>query len=166
MEDQEFDRWHRWSDRNKLRELQHPGVYVLAVSTDDLHGRNFRWLPQITYVGMTNSLAGLNGRLKQFDNTILGRTGHGGAQRFRHKHPVYSRLCDQLFVTVARFPCNVRAASSTDLRVMGKVAAFEYECLAKFVDLYARLPEFNDKQRSPKNPKSVRPKRKRVARAS
>jgi hypothetical protein len=37
-----------------------------------------------------------------------------------------------------------------DLRGMGEVAAFEYECFAQFVEQHGRLPEFNDKQRSPK----------------
>lgn len=35
--------------------------------------QDFEWTPEITYVGMTNSKAGL----KQFDSTIIGKTGHG-----------------------------------------------------------------------------------------
>ena len=151
MADNPFDPWNRWSERSGVRGLQHPGVYVLAISTEDLQGQPFNWIPEIAYVGMTNSLAGLRGRLKQFDNTILGKTGHGGAERFRHKHQDYAQLCQQLFVTVARFPCEVKSAKPADLRVMGSVAAFEYECLAQFYEHFGRLPEFNDKQRSMKS---------------
>ena len=35
---------------------------------------------------MTNSIAGIKGRLKQFDNTIIGKGGHGGADRVRYKY--------------------------------------------------------------------------------
>jgi hypothetical protein len=36
---------------------------------------------------------------------------------------------------------------------MGDVARFEFLCLAEFMDRYNRLPEFNDKNRSPKKTK-------------
>jgi len=41
---------------------------------------------------MTNSISGLKGRLKQFDNTIIGKAGHGGADRVRFKHQNYEQL--------------------------------------------------------------------------
>jgi hypothetical protein len=33
---------------------------------------------------------------------------------------------------------------------MGEVARHEYECVAFFVEAFGKLPEFNDKKRSPK----------------
>jgi hypothetical protein len=87
MADEDFDRWHHWSDRVKLRGLQHAGVYVLAVSGDDLQRKPFSWLPEVAYVGMTNSLAGLIGRLKQFDSTILARPDTEGRSAFDTSTP-------------------------------------------------------------------------------
>jgi len=37
-----------------------------------------------------------------------------------------------------------------DLRKMGEVAMAEYECFARFAEKFGRVPEFNDKKRSPK----------------
>jgi hypothetical protein len=51
----------------------------LAYTTRNIAGKHFSWRKEIIYVGMTNAIAGLKGRLKQFDNTILGKIGHGGA---------------------------------------------------------------------------------------
>lgn len=148
-----FERWNRWADRNSIPELKCPGVYLIAISSEDIQGHPFSWIPEIVYVGMTNALSGLKGRLKQFDNTIVGKTGHGGAQRFRYKYPEYAALSQQLFLTVTRFPCNVECAKARDLRIMGRVAAFEYECLARYHEVFGRLPEFNDKKRSLKGPR-------------
>jgi hypothetical protein len=33
---------------------------------------------------------------------------------------------------------------------MGDVAKFEYDCLANYFEKFKELPEFNDKQKSPK----------------
>lgn len=33
---------------------------------------------------------------------------------------------------------------------MGRVARFEYECMAEYASRFGRLPEFNDMKRSPK----------------
>jgi hypothetical protein len=115
----------------------------------------FSWLPDIKYIGMTNSISGLKGRLKQFDNTIIGKSGHGGADRVRFKHQNYNELVNKLFVSISFFECNVKSNQSNDLRVMGEVAKFEYDCFARFVELFGVLPEFNDKKLSPKYSRTV-----------
>jgi hypothetical protein len=99
---------------------------------------------------MTNSAGGLRARLKQFDNTIVGKTGHGGADRVRYKHQIYQKLVEELYVSVAAFPCNVKSNQPRDLMVMGEVAKFEYDCFAEFVKKHGSLPEFNDKKSAPK----------------
>ncbi|GEM_PF-1220714 len=75
-----FSQWTRWSERNSLKDLGYPGVYALAVSTKNISGNDFNWSKKIKYFGMTNSVAGLKARLKQFDNTIIGKEGHGGGE--------------------------------------------------------------------------------------
>ena len=145
-----FSNWARWSERNSLDRLQFPGVYVIVLSDPDISGAAFSWRPEVIYVGMTNSKGGLKSRLQQFDNTIMGGNGHGGGHRVRFKHPDYGTLAPRLYVSVWPHECNVESNRPVDLRIMGDVVKLEYECLAVFVETFDRLPEFNDKKRSPK----------------
>lgn len=145
-----FSVWSRWHERKQLAGLEFPGVYAIALSDKDISGKPFAWRPEILYVGMTNAKGGLKSRLRQFDNTIKGRCGHGGAQRVRFKHPHYDKLVRQLYVSVWFHECDVESNRPGDLHIMGGVAKQEYECLAVFAETFGRLPEFNDKKRSPK----------------
>jgi hypothetical protein len=145
-----FSCWAHWNNRGKLEGLTFPGVYALAISKADLSGKRFSWIKEIVYVGMSNSLSGLKGRLKQFDNTILGKTGHGGADRFRYDYPNREELEPFLYVAIAHFECDVSSTVPADLLVMGNVAKAEYECWATFVEAHKRLPKYNDKKNAPK----------------
>ncbi len=150
MDEHDFSTWINWDNRNSLDGLKFPGVYCLVISDVDLSGQEFKWIKEITYVGMTNSLGGLKSRLKQFDYTIVGKTGHGGADRFRYKYQSYDDLVNSLYVSVCPFKCDVKSNRPDDLRIMGEVAKFEYDCIATYVEKFGHLPEFNDKRRSPK----------------
>jgi hypothetical protein len=145
-----FGEWCKWGDFASLDKAALPGVYALMVSDKDWTGRGFTIAAEIVYFGMTNAKAGLRGRLKQFENTIQGKTGHGGAERVRNRHRDYHDLVRRLYVAIAPFEANVTSNHPEDLRVMGRVAEFEYLCFAAFVEAFGRLPEFNDKKRSPK----------------
>jgi len=148
--DEFFTAWARWWERSKIPGLNYPGVYVLAITSADISGSAFSWLRSVAYVGMTNARGGLKSSLQQFDNTIKGKSGHGGAFRVRFKHHSYETLIADLYVAVAAFPCDVSSHAPRDLRVMGDVARFEYECMARYAERYGCLPEFNDQKRSPK----------------
>jgi len=150
MYEERFSEWFSWINRESADEIRSPGVYVCSVSDNDISSNQFSWLPKIMYIGMTNSIAGLKGRLKQFDNTIIGKRGHGGADRVRYKYQDYQELTNKLYVAVAPFKCDVKSNNPMDLRVMGKVTKFEYDCFAHFVELFETLPEFNNKKQSPK----------------
>ncbi|ODS29934.1 MAG: hypothetical protein SCARUB_04960 [Candidatus Scalindua rubra] len=150
MFEERFSKWLKWENRDSATGIRYPGIYVCSVSSQDISGNKFSWIPEIIYIGMTNSVSGLKGRLKQFDNTIIGKTGHGGADRVRYKHQDYEELVDKLFVAVAPFECDVKSNQPDDLRIMGEVAKFEYDCFAHFVHLFGELPEFNNKKQSPK----------------
>lgn len=150
MYENKFSRWRLWALRDDLTNLQFPGVYVVAYSTLNLSGRAFTWRKEIIYVGMTNAASGLQSRLGQFDNTIIGKTGHGGADRVRYKFQDYKHLVKRLYVAVAPFKCNVVSNLPEDLRKMGQVVKFEYLCLAAYVEKFGVLPEFNNKKESPK----------------
>jgi len=151
MYQERFSSWHLWQERDQLEELGLPGVYAVARSNSSLVGTPFRWDDEIIYIGMTNSVRGLRARLKQFDNSMQGKLGHGGAQRVKYKHREYSTFCENAYVAVAAFACDPRSNQPSDLRTMGDVARFEYLCFAEFVEKFGRLPEFNDKERSPKS---------------
>ena len=145
-----FCPWLSWSDRHKLHGKQYPGVYVIARSRKVIAGHSFTWRREIVYVGMTNSIGGLKSRLQQFQNTIRGGRGHGGAARFRYKHRDYQELTDRLYVSASYTACDVTTNTPSDLKWMGMVVKQEYDCLATYVRRFGRLPEFNDKKRSPK----------------
>ena len=146
MYEDRFSVWQRWQDRDALENLKYPGVYAIAHSSNPIAGSPFSWRREVFYIGMTNAAAGLKGRLKQFDNTIAGKSGHGGADRVRYKHRDYGVLCQALYVSVAPLKCDVTSNTPTDLRIMGDVAQFEYLCFAHFVELFGKLPEFNNKK--------------------
>ena len=145
-----FTKWEKFSDRNKLQLTRLPGVYAIALSSKDISGTAFSWRCEVIYIGMTNAKDGLKSRLQQFDYTIKGGKGHGGAERVRYKHPDYDRLVSQLYISISPRQCDVLSNKPSDLRIMGEVAKDEYECLAMFVEEFGQLPEFNDKKRSRK----------------
>lgn len=95
-----FSNWKKWNDRNSLDGLEFPGVYFLVISDLNLSDKQFYWIEEIKYIGMTNARNGLKGRLNQFDNTIKGKRGHGGADRFRYKHEDYDKLSQNLYVAL------------------------------------------------------------------
>lgn len=140
----------QWNQRSSCPGLDRAGVYVIAISRENISGTRFSWISEIVYVGMTNSRGGLGSRLAQFDRTIKGREEHGGARRIRFKHPDHASLLRHLYVAVRPFECDVSSKKPRDLRIMGDVEKQEYECLALFAKKFKRLPEFNDKKRSPK----------------
>jgi hypothetical protein len=145
-----FSQWVRWDDRNNLTGIRSPGLYALAVSREDISGRAFTWLKGIIYFGMTNSGGGLKARLKQFDNTVAGKEGHGGGERVRYKYRDYNKFTSKLFVSVCPIICDVKSNKPKDLIKMGEVAYLEYYCFAKYARLFGRLPKFNDKKNAPK----------------
>ena len=150
MYESKFSPWRPWPRRDEALGVEYPGVYALAYSTRNIAGKPFSWRKEIIYVGMTNSISGLKGRLKQFDNTIVGKTGHGGADRVRYKYQNYDSLVKRLYVAVAPFKCDPESNKPKDLNTMGEVTKFEYLCFAYFVEKYGELPEFNNKKESPK----------------
>ena len=148
-----FSQWVKWDDRSELEGLEHPGIYALAISRKAISGQRFSFLKNIKYFGMTNSKAGLKGRLSQFNNTLRDKSGggHGGSDRFRFDYVDGEKLARILYVSVVSFECNARSVHPSDLLVMGRVAMAEYQAFAKYSALFKRLPKYNDKQQSPKH---------------
>lgn len=143
-----FSNWIKWSDRNKLNDLQYPGVYAIYINKHDINNYSFNWIREIKYIGMTNSKRGLKGRLRQFENTIKGKKSqHSGAKKIINKYKDYEKLVKELYVAVCPFKCEGNSNTVKDLLIMGKVAEYEYICFAEYVKRFGMLPEFNDKKR-------------------
>ena len=152
-----FSKWAKWDERDDLPNIACPGVYCIAICKTDISGSRFGWREEIVYVGMSNNKSnGVKSRLKQFDNTMRGHRGHGGAERFKFKHPNYDRLKPDLYVAIASCGRKLSENSPKDLEFMGEVVKHELVCFAKYYRRFKRLPEFNDKKRSPKKPKPKR----------
>lgn len=152
-----FSPWFKWNDRDQYPGIKFPGIYVVAISKDDISETKFSIRKEIIYVGMSNAVKGLKGRLKQFDSTIqhLDKLSlHGGADRVRYKHQNYKTLVKKLYVSLRHFPCYPANETATDLRTMGKVANAEYQCMARCVEELGALPEFNRKKESAKYSRS------------
>jgi len=146
-----FSHWIKWPDRNKLNDLQYPGVYAIAYNKNNINNNRFDWIKEIIYIGMTNSKRGVKNRLRQFDDTISRkRNNHGGAMRVRYKYKDYDDLIRHLYVAVCPFKCDVTSNKAKDLLIMGKVAEYEYICFAEYVKGFGMLPEFNNKKLSSK----------------
>lgn len=148
-----FSQWFRWNERGQYSGIKFPGIYVVAISKDDISKEEFSFRKEIIYVGMSNAVKGLEGRLKRFDNTIryLDKPSqHGGADRVRYKHQNYKVLVKKLYVSFRHFPCFPANETAADLRTMGKVANAEYQCMAQCVEALEKLPEFNRKKESAK----------------
>jgi len=142
-----FSPWFRWNDRNDYSGIEYPGIYVVAISRRNISGEPFAFRREIVYVGMTNAVAGLKGRLIQFNNTIAQkRLQHGGADRVLYKYQNYEALVKNLYVSLRHFRCFPANETPTDLRTMGKVASAEYQYMARHVEELGELPEFNRKK--------------------
>ena len=130
-----------------------PGIYAIAYTEENISGKEFDYISEIVYFGMTNSKNGLHGRLKQFYDTIyLKRSQHGGADRFifnLNKEDINWK--EKLYIsTMPYIHCDVNTNSPEDLITMGDVAKQEYICQAEYVKRFKKLPRFNDKKNSPK----------------
>ena len=144
-----FTNWVKWEDRNTLVGINYPGIYCIAVSRKSLN--TFSFIPELEYIGMTNSKGGLKSRLRQFDDTIkMKRTNHGGADRFLYQYENYEEVKDNIYVAICSFECDTKNPTPKDLRVMGEVAKCEYDCWAIYIENNGRYPKFNDMSNAPK----------------
>ena len=42
-----FSNWIKWLDRNKLNDLQCPGVYIISYNEHDINNNSFDWIKEI-----------------------------------------------------------------------------------------------------------------------
>jgi hypothetical protein len=151
MENYRNTNWVKWENRSKIENIKYPGIYSIAVTDENIEGRQFEMINEIEYIGMTNSNGGLRSRLSQFDSTIKRiRLNHGGAHRFIGKYWNYEEVKDKLYVSICPFECGNNKSNTDDLIAMGEVAKAEYIFWIDYIKKYGRYPIFNDKNSSPK----------------
>jgi len=138
-----FGKWHKWTNRNSIKNVKFPGVYCVAISVKNLENKPFKYKDRIEYIGMTISKTGLKGRLAQFNRTLKGGRGHSGAKTMRKVH-AYRKVLPNLYVAIRPFVFNVKEITPSNLRKMGDVVKYEFSCFAKYaLKNNHKLPRFN-----------------------
>jgi len=143
-------KWKRWDEI--LNESINPGIYVIALSDNKLSISNQSIIcNDVVYIGMTNSKFGLKQRLNQFNNVIIGKSGHGGADRFMFDHDV--NIVKNMYYKTLEFSLdNIDPGSKMYYLIHGEVAKFEYIMFAQYITFQGELPKYN-KRTSPKKSK-------------
>lgn len=141
-----FSPWLDWKNRDGCRFRNLPGVYAMAITKRNLHGKKFNF-SEVVYFGMTNNRGGLKARWRQFNRAIHGKRSHSGGTTIFRKLGNYKNWKDKLFVSACPIKCDVLKVSRTskDLISMGWVAFLEYEALAKYKKLFDKEPKYNKK---------------------
>jgi hypothetical protein len=142
----EFTDWYPWVDRKSIKNSKYPGIYMVAISNKDLSGQRPQY-EDVSYIGMTNSHKGLQGRWYQFYQSIRGKSGHSGGNTVYKVLGHYDTWQENLFVCALPVICNPVSPVENDLVEMGKVAFLEYDAFAVFFKAIPDLkkPRFNKK---------------------
>ncbi|MBO8256383.1 MULTISPECIES: hypothetical protein [Providencia] len=150
-----YGKWCAWKDRLQLENITMPGIYAIIRTSNDYSGKNFCWTDPISYIGMTVSKGGLASRLYQFQNSIIGKTGHSGGNTIKKYCDDYNighydlenqQWSDghKLFVCIHPVIINKEDSFPEVLIKKGIVANLEYLALSKFAALHNnKLPEYN-----------------------
>jgi hypothetical protein len=78
-----FSEWFKWKDRQTIKRINYPGVYLLAKFNQKPSGSAKQLNKNIIYVGETCNNTIL-GRLSQFENSAFyGKNGHSGGWSYR-----------------------------------------------------------------------------------
>jgi hypothetical protein len=143
-------KWYKWENRNEIPNNDEPAIYFIAYSPNDISNTEFSLIRDIIYIGMTISQGGLKSRLRQFEATMNGRSGHGGAVRVRFKHKNKDAFFKKAYISARIFPISVGRDTPNDWRIKGDCVGFEYKSFADYHEKYKMLPEFNDHNKSKK----------------
>jgi len=143
-----FGKWFYWEDRKNIQGYKHPGVYMIAICNKNLTEK-IASFDEVSYIGMTNSQKGLQGRLSQFDRAIRGLRGHSGGNSIHNKYGSHEEWPSsrKLFVCARSVEFSAKNPTPQDYINMGKVAYLEYAAFARFCKRHPSLykPEFNSR---------------------
>lgn len=148
MPEMKFTKWHKWEEREqKIPDCNKPGIYLISITDNNgLEDKPHDW-KDVSYIGMSNSKAGLKGRWHQFDKAMqTGKPVHSGGLKV-HKDQKKAKL---VFVAAMVIDCDVQKCNELNLIKMGQVAYLEYEAFAEF---YKHSGKDTGKERPPYNTK-------------
>lgn len=137
--------WIKWENRDSIPNCKKPGVYVIAITNKDLEGSKPSFA-DVSYIGMTNSKAGLKGRWSQFNTAIKGIKGlHSGGDSVFKDLGHFNDWDLRLYVACMPIDCDNKDPKAKDLIKMGWVAYFEYELFAQFFREFQnqKKPKYN-----------------------
>jgi hypothetical protein len=141
-----FGKWHSWGNRKNISGYTFPGVYMIAITSKNLSGERVNF-SDVSYIGMTNSQRGLQGRLSQFDRAIRGLRGHTGGNSINDKFGDYSGWPThrKLYVCARSLEFSTNNPTPDDYINMGKVTYLEYAAFSRFCNRHPNKskPEFN-----------------------
>jgi hypothetical protein len=143
VEDLQMSHWHKWTERNELRDLGFSGIYILAYSETDIFNGKFEFKEEIVYIGQTSAQT-LKARLQQFDDTIKEiKLRHGGADRMLYIHRDYKKLTSNLYFSFFKLEYDPKIISSQNYLLRGEILKLEYICFSKYFNFFEKLPIFN-----------------------
>lgn len=141
-----FSKWHYWADRTEITNINYPGIYLLAITNQNLTAKTAKY-EHVSYIGMTNSISGLRGRLGQLHSSINGGTGHSGGNTIRRQLGLYEEWGNglDLYVSVCPVICDTKERTPKDLQLMGAISYMEYEAFALFKNTCPKQekPQYN-----------------------
>ena len=144
-------KWVPWAKRHTISNKNQPAIYYIAHLNQNIEDKDFSYIKDIVYIGMTISKSGLKGRLEQFEKAMYGSDGvHGGAERVRFKHKDANSFFENTYVSACIFELSDNRDTSNDWRIKGDCVGHEYKSFAEYLDQHDKLPEFNDQKISKK----------------
>ncbi len=138
----EFSPWYKWEKRNSYPLCNYPGVYLIAITKQELEGKK-PCFQDVVYIGMTKQKNGLKGRWQNFQSAISGKEGHSGGIAIYNEKGAYEEWTEKLYVSAMRIKCNVINSTSVDYIKMGWVAFLEYDAFAKYAEEVGGHPKYN-----------------------
>ncbi|MDB4754896.1 hypothetical protein OAF80_00410 [bacterium] len=134
-----------------LKNGKYPGVYVLAISSENNITDKVVEMKDVFYIGMSNAKNGVKSRLKQFLLGVEKGTSHSAGMRFK-KEKDQKEWNSNFYFAAKGYECNVvkttngdKSRGANDLRIMGDVAKLEYELLAIYKEVMNKEPDLNKK---------------------
>lgn len=144
-------KWVAWKNRNTISLKDQPAIYFIAHISENLEKKEFKYIEEIVYIGMTISKKGLKGRLDQFEKAMRGSDRvHGGAERVRFRHADADLFFENTYVSACIFELSKTRDTPHDWRKKAECVGHEYNSFAMYLELFDKLPEFNDHAKSKK----------------
>ena len=159
-----FSKWVHINNKDELiqkEELKRaghyvPGIYAIAYSNVNLSGKEFDYIEDIVYFGMSINKRGLQGRLYQFFRTINGKSKqHTAAEKMAHElskenddwmNKIYISLLPCIYCSTTIISSgHITQDDCLNLNFMGGIAKQEYACLYEYAKRYNKLPRFCSK---------------------